>query len=130
MADRRVQMALGDFRFEMGRSDFETAQHRLAWRWAKQEVIGQYPVHQFVGEGVRSLQLSGAVFGVHSGLSVMEALKAAASQKQPLRLADEFGHFLGYWLIERLQLDDAQLLESKPLQQRYQLNLIYFGERL
>ena len=128
MADTRVQMALGGFRFEMGRTDYEKARRTLTWRWARQDVIGNYPVHQFVGEGARTLQLSGAVFPMESGVDALTGLEQAASQRQPLRLADEFGHFLGYWVITSLQLEDVKLFESRPLEQRYTLSLVYFGE--
>ena len=129
MADTRVQMALGDFRFEMGRTDYEKARRTLTWRWARQDVIGNYPVHQFVGEGARTLQLSGAVFPLKAGVDALTGIEEAAAQRQPLRLADEFGHFLGYWVITSLQLEDTKLLESKPLEQRYTLSLVYFGEK-
>lgn len=130
MADRRIQMALGDFRFELGRTDYEKARRTLTWRWARQDVIGNYPVHQFVGEGARTLQLSGAIFPAVSGVDALDGLEQAASQRQALRLADEFGHFLGYWIITSLQLEDTRLLESKPLEQRYTLSLVYFGEQV
>ncbi len=130
MADTRVQMALGGFRFEMGRTDYEKARRTLTWRWARQDVIGNYPVHQFVGEGARTLQLAGSIFPVKSGVDALDGLEQAASQRQPLRLADEFGHFLGYWVITSLQLEDVKLFESRPLEQRYTLSLVYFGERV
>ncbi len=129
MADTRVQMALGDFRFELGRNDYERLSQTLTWRWARQDVIGNYPVHQFVGEGARTLQLSGAVFPLKAGVDALTGLEQAASQRKPLRLADEFGHFLGYWVITSLQLEDTRLMESKPLEQRYTLSLVYFGEK-
>ncbi|WP_294948302.1 phage tail protein [Sulfurivirga sp.] len=129
MADRRVQMALGDFRFELGRSDYERMAQTLTWRWARQDVVGTTPVHQFVGEGARTLQLYGAVFASRQGTGVLDGLERAARQKKPLRLADAFGRFLGWWVITSLRLEARHLLEGTALEERYTLSLNWWGER-
>ena len=129
MADRRVQMALGDFRFELGRNDYERMAQTLTWRWARQDVMGRYPVHQFVGEGARTLQLRGATFATRQGVGALDGLEQAARQRQPLRLADAYGRFLGWWVITSLRLESRHMIEGTAMEERYTLSLTYWGEQ-
>jgi phage protein U len=63
-----VMLSLGSYRFSLSTAAYQALERNAEWRWPQQDVIGRFPVRQWVGPGNRTVTLKGLVLPAHKGL--------------------------------------------------------------
>jgi len=83
-----VMMLLGNFRFSVSTTAYQTFAHSSAYRWQAQERYGQQPAMQYTGPGEESITPSGDIYPSFAG--GIAGLAVDQKAKQPLVVA--IGH--------------------------------------
>ena len=127
------QIALGEFRFKLGRATYDELTRTTHYSWAKQDLIQTRPAYQSVGMGEDSIQLKGVVFNYKSNMSLahqdqLAELRRVAFDRKPLRLALESGVNMGYWAIQSIEEVQSHLIVNAPMRQAFNIQLAYLGE--
>lgn len=95
-----VMMALGSFRFGVGRANYQTFTRAAEYRWDQVERVGAAPAPQFAGPGVQSITLEGTFHPhYHGGLGQMTTMRAIAGTGAPLMMVDGMGFVWNRWVI-------------------------------
>ncbi|NCA70899.1 MAG: phage tail protein [Sphingobacteriia bacterium] len=63
-----VMLSLGSYRFGLNTAAYQTLERSAEWRWPQQDVIGRFPVRQWVGPGNRTIKLQGLVLPSWKGM--------------------------------------------------------------
>jgi phage protein U len=63
-----VMLSLGSYRFSLSTAAYQTLERNAEWRWPQQDVIGRFPVRQWVGPGNRTINLTGLVLPAWKGM--------------------------------------------------------------
>ena len=123
-------MALGDYRFAVDTSAFDTLRRTTTYRWSRQDRIGDYSSAHWVGPGEDKISLQGAIYPHYAGgLEQVDGMRAEAGKGKPLRLVDGQGMNHGFWVIDRIQEDQSRFLPGGvPRKIGFRLQLAYYGE--
>lgn len=126
----RVMLALGSFRFEMGKATYQSLAMSQSWRWPGQMRIGREPALQFTGRDPLEMRLHGVLFpGFDAGLAQVEEMRALADQGKPLQLVDGLGRVWGSWVI--LEIGDTRSVlmdDGQPRRVGFEMKLQAYGE--
>ncbi len=119
-----VMMALGGFQFSINTMQYQTLKTSMGWRWSKMDRVGRKPARQFNGsEGVsKTFNISHYPQNAE-GLTQFDEVQAIADKGEPVRLVGgalrkSDGQVsgaaldLGLWVIEKLDLTEAQFLDN------------------
>ena len=97
--------ALGLFVFRMPDLAFEELSRRTDWRHARTERIGARAAVQFVGPGVDTITLHGALVPEAGGrFAALDTLRAMADTGETLAFVAGTGQILGHFVI--LSMDE------------------------
>ena len=125
-----VMMALGPFRFEVGRSTYQSLVMSQSWRWPEQARIGRDAALQFTGRDPAEIRLQGVLFpGFDGGLRQVEEMRTLADQGKPLQLVDGLGRVWGAWVIVEVADTRSVLMDNgQPRRIEFELKLKAYGE--
>jgi phage protein U len=99
-----MMLALGNYFFSWLTASYQNKTESRNYRWEVQNVIGQFPLYQYMGPGEQDLKLDGVIYSnYHGGILQLPLMKATAKQGEPLMLVDGLGNVLGKWVITHLE---------------------------
>lgn len=126
----RVMLALGPFRFEMGRATYQSLAMSQSWRWPEQARIGREPALQFTGREPAEIRLQGVLFpGFDAGLAQVEEMRELADRGEPLQLVDGLGRVWGAWVIVEVGDTRSVLMDDgQPRRVGFEVKLKAYGE--
>lgn len=126
----RVMLALGPFRFEMGRATYQSLAMSQSWRWPEQARIGRDPALQFTGREPAEIRLQGVLFpGFDAGLKQVEEMRELADRGEPLQLVDGLGRVWGSWVIVEVGDTRSVLMDDgQPRRVEFEVKLKAYGE--
>ncbi len=75
-----VMLSLGSYRFSLSTAAYQTLERTAEWRWPQQDVIGRFPVRQWVGPGNRTIKLDGLVLPAFKGMLSLPGLISRAPE--------------------------------------------------
>ena len=126
----RVMLALGEFRFEIDTLAYQKLALSQSWRWPEQARITREPALQFVGPGVREINLDGVIYpSFKGGLGQIETMRDMADEGVPLMLVDGLGRVWGRFVIE--ELSDSRTVfadNGQPRRVDFAIKLKSYGE--
>ena len=126
----RVMLALGEFRFEIETLAYQKLALSQSWRWPEQARITREPALQFVGPGVREINLDGVIYpSFKGGIGQIETMRDMADEGVPLMLVDGLGRVWGRFVIE--ELSDSRTVfadNGQPRREDFAIKLKSYGE--
>jgi len=79
--------------------------------FATYNVVGAEPKYEFMGEGARTIKLSGKILPRHfGGYSALDALNAIRASGQPVSLVRGDGRSMGWVIIDEIEEKHSWLL--------------------
>jgi phage protein U len=97
-------LALGNYFFSWLTASYQNKTESRSYRWEVQNVIGQFPLYQYMGPGEQDLKLDGVIYSNYQGgILQLPLMKTTASKGEPLMLVDGLGNVLGKWVITYLE---------------------------
>jgi len=107
------QFIVGGYIFRANRYSVSKYGRKKEYRWAEHSLIGRTPIHQFVGEGVENISLSGTVYPqFHGRMYELVALRAIASLGRPIPLITGGGIYLGKYVITSINDNFTGLMDD------------------
>lgn len=98
-----IMMQLGSFQFGLATAAYQELTRSTNYTWAAQPRFGQDDALQNTGPGADNITLPGIVYPeFRGGTGQLDALRALAAQRTPLRLMDGLGRMRGEWVIEKV----------------------------
>ncbi|MCO7217119.1 phage tail protein [Halomonas sp. OfavH-34-E] len=138
---REVMMALGDFKFSISGTQYQSLQTSMGWRWAKKERFKRKPGMQFHGPDSTTKTLDIAIYPETSGdLEVIGRLKAMGDAGDPVRLVAggsrwvvglvvPAGTDLGLWVVNKLDVAEQFFMaDGTPLEIKGTLSITEYGD--
>lgn len=124
-----LMMKLGPFKFGVRTAAYQETNRSTEYRWARQELHGQPEALQYIGPGAETLTIVGVIYPEHwSGTGQVDAMRAAASQGEPLIMVSGLGAVLGKWVIEKIDEKQSVFAGSGvPRKQEFTITLRRFG---
>ena len=99
-----MQLALGQFVFELGTLAYQDFKRSNDWRHASNSRVGARPAYQFVGVGDDAISLSGWVApGQVGSYASIAALRAMGDSGQAFALVSGTGEVFGQYVIKQLE---------------------------
>ncbi|MDG4813050.1 phage tail protein [Hydrogenovibrio sp. 3SP14C1] len=141
MSDNQHFLALGDYRFTLNTSDFESLERSLSMVWNRVASLGGRPNYQYGGIQSETLMISGAVFNYkqnvsasnspinQTGIDQVAQMRKEALIGKPLRVVLGTGENLGFWIPKTIRDAHQYLVGATPMKQVYNISLEYYGER-
>lgn len=136
-----VMMALGDFKFSISGTQYQSLQTSMGWRWAKKDRFKRKPGMQFHGPDSATKTLDIAIYPeVARDLRVMGRIKTMADAGRPLRLVAggtrwvigllvPAGTDLGLWVINQLDVSEQFFMaDGTPMEIKGTLTITEYGE--
>lgn len=136
-----VMLALGDFRFSVATTEYQSLTTSMSWRWAKKDRYGRKPGKQFHGPDSTTKALEITVYpDSRADVVLLDRLRAMADAGKPLRLVSggtalvggvlkQSGADLGLWVIDSLNVADAFFLrDGTPLERKGSLAISEYGD--
>jgi phage protein U len=107
-------MGLGPFRFSIDTLAYTELARLRAWKWAEQELVGNYPALQFTGPEAETITLKGTTYPVFriGGRLMIEGMAAAADQGKPLLLVSGLGLVFGFYVIEKIEENQFEFIDT------------------
>lgn len=133
-----VLLRLGDFKFAMDTAAFHELTRQTEYHWPTQDRLWNRPAVQFTGIGDETIELVGRVLPLFRGglaqidrLRELAAAPAAAAQAEPMPLVTGWGHFMGEWVITRIEEVQGHVLtRGAPGEQTFRMHLRYYARDL
>jgi phage protein U len=140
-----MMLALGPYFFSWLTASYQNKSESRSYRWESQNVIGQFPLYQYMGPGEQELKLDGVIYSnyqgshsaklngipYHGGILQLPLMKVTASQGEPLMLVDGLGNVLGKWVITHLDEKQTTFCSNGlPRKTEFSLDLRKFEDRL
>lgn len=136
-----VMMALGDFKFSISTTQYQSLKTSMGWRWAKKERFKRKPGMQFHGPDSTTKTLAIAVYPESSDdLAVMGRLKSMGDSGAPVRLVAggsrwvaglvvPAGTDLGLWVVNKLDVAEQFFMaDGTPLEIKGTLSITEYGD--
>lgn len=111
----REQMALGRFKFLLGKTAFDELQRTYEFRIVDVPLSGQKSSSQYLGEGLDRIEVKGFIYPTHAGregLTAIERLRKEAATGKALSLIDARGRVYGRYYVERINESQSYFLEG------------------
>lgn len=101
---------LGGVGFQVAGLNADKLSREREASFATYEVVGGAPVYEFMGEGERSVEISGKCHPYHfGGVGALDALEAIRASGEPVYLMRGDGRPLGWVIIKSITEADAWL---------------------
>ncbi len=137
-----VMMALGDFKFSISGTQYQSLQTAMGWRWAKKERFKRKPGLQFHGPDSTTKTLDIAIYPeAAADLAVMRQLKAMGDAGKPVRLVAggsrmvaglvvvPSGTDMGLWVVNQLDVAEQFFMsDGTPLEIKGTLTITEYGD--
>lgn len=99
-----MMMSYGMFVFGLSTAAYQELQRQTNWRHASQSRINARPVHQFLGPGDDTINLTGQLLPMFTGgQQNLDMLRALADQGKAWPLIEGTGTYYGMFAITSLQ---------------------------
>lgn len=106
-------MALGMFLFELPTLAYDELQRKTDWQHARSPRIGARDAVQYVGVGMETISLTGAVYAeIANGVVSLDDLRAMADEGEALPLVGGDGTVFGTFVIVAIDERHAYLMED------------------
>ena len=100
---------LGDFMFEMGKTQFDQLNEEINFKWAKHERVQNYVHHVPTGEHEHLIQVSGKL--ILQNIGSLDRFIAIAKEKRAVLLT--FGSGVAYWVtIHKINTSKQRFLPT------------------
>lgn len=130
MLNSLVMMALGTFRFGVGKPSYQTFSRSTTYRWEALERTGRTPAMQYLGPGADEITLEGTIYPhFKGGLRQVDLMRLTAGTGTPMILVDGLGFVWKRWCI--LSVDEKKthfLPDGTPRRIDFSLVLTAYGE--
>lgn len=136
-----VMMALGEFRFSVATTEYQSLSTSMAWRWAKKDRYRRKPGKQFHGPDTFSKTLDITVYPRNrADVLLFDRLRVMGDAGKPLRLIaggtaisdgslKQSGSDLGLWVIDGLTVADEHFMkDGTPLARKGSLSISEYGD--
>lgn len=127
-----VMLAIGDFQFEVSKTEYQELEKSHAWRWPSFTRINQKSASQYQGPEATELSLSGIKYiSAAQDIADFKKLKAQGDKGKPLRLisgSESVGRDWGLWVMLTLTEKDKHILpDGTPTKIEFSLRLKEYG---
>lgn len=112
MSDLRTQLVLGGLKFEVGKNAFEELEESYNYKWNSLERSNERPALQFQAEQPKTIDFSGTLSTVDSGLKTFDEIRAKAAEGEPLTLVDGLGRVHGKFVITSLKMTSSSFVTN------------------
>lgn len=125
-----VMMALGTYRFGIGRGAYQTFARSASWRWEQVDRIGRAPAQQYLGPGADEISLEGVIYPhFKGGLRQVELMRATAGTGRPMILVDGMGWVWQRWVITAVEERKSVFLaDGAPRKIEFSMSLRAYGD--
>ncbi|MFT5702888.1 MAG: phage protein U [Rickettsiales bacterium] len=125
-----MMMILGDYRFAIKNSAYQTLKRQSEYKWQETSRIGNNPALQFTGFGVETIDLEGVIYpGFKGGLQQVSLMRAQAGRGVPLFLVSGTGSAFGRWCVVRISENQENFLkDGSPRKISFSITLKRYGE--
>lgn len=125
-----VMMALGSFRFGIGRGAYQSFSRSASWRWEQIDRIGRAPALQYLGPNADEITLEGVIYPhFKGGLRQVELMRATAGTGQPMILVDGMGWIWQRWVITTVEERKSVFLaDGAPRKIEFSMGLKAYGD--
>jgi phage protein U len=122
-------MVLGGYLFSLQTAAPQGVKHQREWEWVENEVISQTPDLQYTGPKPEKMTLKGVMYPEYYGGTLqMDTIAVMASAGLPMLLVSGVGMILGFWVIESVIEDKAELdSNGQPRKIEFEIGLKQFG---
>lgn len=122
----------GRFLFGINTAAFQELQRTTSWRWVSQDLFGQMPTLQFIGDGADQITLPGVIYPEwRGGVGQIEDMRAIAGTGAPQILLDGRGNILGKWVCTGITEKQSNFAGfGFPLKQEFTITLERFADPL
>jgi phage protein U len=126
-----MMLALGPYFFSWLTASYQNKTESRNYRWEVQNVVGQFPLYQYMGPGEQDLKLDGVIYSnYHGGILQLPLMKTTASKGEPLMLVDGLGNVLGKWVITHLEEKQTTFCSNGlPRKTEFALDLKKYEDR-
>ncbi len=133
-AEQSYLAKLGEFVFELKKSEFQTYNRSTSWRWVSVAVLGKAPRLHFAGKGEDKIKLEGTIRPTleTKDFSQIEAMRREGNLGTPLAFTYanvRAGEYLGKWVI--LNLSEERTIfnqDGSPGKMTFSLEIQHYPE--
>ena len=108
----RIMAMIGDFQFTIEKKPFNKFSRTKEYSFAEIPKVNYYTGEQSVGKDTETLNISGQLITIKSGLNPLERLYQIADKKQSVAFIFGYGEVLGDFKIIKVQEDKSLFLED------------------
>lgn len=129
MLTSMVMMALGGFRFGVGKANYQTFRRSAAWRWEKVDRAGRKPAMQYLGPDAEDITLEGVIYPhFKGGLHQVDLMRMSAATGTPMILVDGLGWVWDRWVITSIDETKSVFLpDGAPRKIEFSMRLRSYG---
>lgn len=129
MADN-VMLMIGSFPFMIQTAGFDKLTRSTNWRWGSTELIGTSPNYQYIGQGEKTITISGGIYPHQHGFATsLDYLKKLAERGEPHLMVNMFGMSMDYWIINSInETESVYFSNGTPRKIEFEISLSYVGE--
>lgn len=111
-----VMMALGDLKFVVAQSAYDTLSRRHSWRWASRTLHGASPALEYKGKNTGEIKLTGVIVAQSvSDIDEIKKMVAAGDRAEPQTLisgSNALGRNWGKWVITELTEEQSEFISD------------------
>lgn len=124
-----MMMALGTFRFAFNTAAYQSLERTDNYPWVEQGRLGRKPAMQLPSDGASEITLNGIIFpDWRGGQGQIEAMRNAASRRQPLMLVSGSGRVFGLYVILSIKETQSYFKQhGAPRKQEFSISLKEYG---
>lgn len=108
----RIMAMIGDFPFTIEKKPFNKFSRTKEYNFAEIPKVNYYTGEQSIGKDTETLNISGQLITIRSGLNPLEKLYQIADKKQSVPFIFGYGEVLGDFKIIKVQEDNSLFLED------------------
>lgn len=124
-----ILMALGTYRFGIGRADYQQLTRFAEYRWEQLPRVGRRPASQYLGPGLETLTLDGTIYPhFKGGLRQVASMRLIAGTGVPLFMTDGLGFAWHRWCIVSVSETGSFLMaDGAPRRIEFTVELQAYG---
>lgn len=126
----KVLLAVGKFKFFIGKSSYDEIRRRIDFEWSVLPRLKRRPLLMFDGVGTETLSLNGETYRDAVGGDprfIFDEVKAIALNGTPEVVVDGEGNYLGLCAIKSLEVTGYSIAEdSQPRMAKFTIELLFY----